>query len=171
MLVAHEQGDGDNGQSGGQRTDDGNELQHSADGTENQGVLDSHCAQKSGVRDERQCRQGELGADEVSQHLVEIVEHVFQKLTLRTRLNGRQQEVAERSSIFQEEDRQQRHDDEEPGLLGNVGQAQADPLGERCDFTAVADQKRLNDVRCWSCSSRVPLPSRSGDFAGTQLGE
>ena len=67
-----------------QGSDHGNEFQHSADGAEDERVGHSHRTQKRRIHDERQCGQRQLRADEVCQHLVQIVEHVFQKLALRT---------------------------------------------------------------------------------------
>ena len=83
------------------------------------------------------------------QHLVEIVEHIFQKLTLRPRLDGGEQEVAEGAAILQKEDRQERHDEEQPRLLGNVGDAQPDALREFRDVVLWATRK--------DCASSVVL--------------
>ena len=75
------------------------------------------------------------------QHLIQVVEDVFQELPLRARLDGGQQKITERAAVFQEENRKQGHDKEEPGLFGNVGNAQYDTLGDLGDVLAVADQK------------------------------
>ena len=83
MWVAQQQGDADNDQGGDQGADHGNEFQDSAQSAENQRVRDTHDAEKGGVHDQCQCGQGQLGADEVGEHLIEIVEHIFQKLALR----------------------------------------------------------------------------------------
>ena len=125
MWITQEQGHADNDQRGGQRPDHGNEFQHSAESTQNQRVGNTHDAKKSGVHDQSQRCQSQLGADEMGQHLIQIVEHVFQKLALRTGLDGGEQEVAERAAIFQEENRKQRDHEEKPRLLGDVGHAQA----------------------------------------------
>src|SRR5579862_379882 len=141
VFVAHQQRDANDDHGGGQRPDDGNEFQHSAENAQNQRVGNAHHAQYRGIHDEGQSGQGELSANEVGQHLVEIVEHVFEKLALRAGLDGREQEVAEVTAILQKKDRQQRHNKEKPGLLGDVCDTQSDALGELSDLVAVADQK------------------------------
>ena len=85
-------------------------------------------------------------------------------------MDGRQQEVAESASIFEEEDGEYRDHKEQPGLLGDVGHAQADALRQLRDLIAVADQERLRQV------SGLGVPAVLGaqllrDLTGTQLGE
>ena len=105
VLITHQQRDAHNDQGGCQRADDGNEFEHAAEGSQNQRVGNTHNAEDRGVHDQGQRGQRQLGADEVGQHLVEIVEHIFQKLPLRTGLDGGEKKVAERTAVSQEKDR------------------------------------------------------------------
>ena len=83
-----------------------------------------------------------MRADEVRQHLIEIVEHVLQKLPLGARLDRGEQEVAETAPIFQKENREQRHNEQQPCLFRDIGYAHTDPLCQGCDVILMADQKR-----------------------------
>jgi hypothetical protein len=104
--------------------------------------LHTHDAQKLGVDDKGEGRKSELRADEVRQHLIQIVEHVLQKLPLGARLDRGEQEVAETAPIFQKENREQRHNKQQPRLFRDIGYAHTDPLCQGCDVILVADQKR-----------------------------
>src|SRR5208282_238808 len=170
VRVTHQQGHADDDQARRQRSDDKDEFQHPANGAQNQRIGNSHRAENCGIHDQRQRGQSELGADEVGQHLVEIVEHVFQKFPLWPRLHASKQEVAEGPSVFQKKDRQQGHDKEKPGLFGDVGDAQAGALRQLRDFVAVAGQERLHQFGAVLAPAMF-LAELVGDVAGAELGE
>ena len=75
-------------------------LQQAADRAKNQEVLNSHHPEGGRVNDQAKRCQDQLGADEVGQHAVQIVEHVFQEFPLWPRLDGRKQKVAEGTAVF-----------------------------------------------------------------------
>ena len=75
------------------------------------------------------------------QHLVQIVENVLKKFALRAGLNCGKQKIAEGAAIFQKENGEQRNYEEQPRLLGHVGGAQSDVLGELGDLVAVTGEK------------------------------
>ena len=100
MFVAHQQRNRDDGESANEGAYDGDEFEHPSDCAQNQGVLNSHHSEKCGVHHQRKGRQSELGADEVRQHPVQIVEHVLEEFPLRPRLNRREREIAEGAAIF-----------------------------------------------------------------------
>ena len=62
------------------------------------------------------------------------------------------------------------HDEEQPGLLGDIGDPQSDALRQFGDVVAVADQERLQQV------GRSLVPAMLGaellrDLTGTELGQ
>ncbi len=118
----------------------------------------------------RRC-QRQLRADEVGQHLVEIVEHVLQKFSLRPRLDCGKQEVAEGAAIFQKENRQHRDHQEKPRLLGDIGHAEPHALRDLCDFVAMAHQERLRPVAVDFAFQPWSLPRVLGDLAGAEFVE
>ena len=91
-------------------------------------IRNSHRTQKYGVRHQGQRRQGQLGANELGEHLVQILEHVLQKLALRARLHQRKQHFMETAPIAQKKNGEDRHQKKQPHLLRRFGRAYADVL-------------------------------------------
>ena len=81
------------------------------------------------------------------QHLIEVAEHVLHELALRPRLDGGEQKIVKGPPVFKEEDGQKRDDDEEPGLFGEIGDAQPDTLGDLGNVIAMAGEKSLYKFR------------------------
>src|SRR5579863_1491423 len=106
----------------------------------------------------------------MGQHLVEVVQHVLQKFALRPGLDGGEKEIAEGAAVPEEEDRQEWYHQEQPGLLGNVSDAQPDSLRQLRDLVAMRHQERLDDIGAGFAPAVVG--SEFGrDLAGTELGQ
>ena len=121
---------------------------------------------KRHIGDERKSRQGQLGANELRQHLVQIAQHAFQKFALRTGMHKREQDFAERASVLEKECRQNRHDDQQPGLLGNIGHAQADALSQAKKVIPMVGQKR-RQLHSGRYAPALLLADLFGNLAGT----
>ena len=91
MLISQQQGDAHNDDCGGQRSHHGDEFEQAAGCAQYQRVRHAHAAKKCRVCNQSECRERQLRANEVGQHLIQIVEHSLQKLALRPRLHQRKQ--------------------------------------------------------------------------------
>ena len=82
MRIAAENGDHDHYDCRDQRPDHRHEFQRAAGRAEHQCVGHAHRSQYRGVDHQRKGGQRQLGANKLRQHLIQIVQHVFQKLAL-----------------------------------------------------------------------------------------
>ena len=95
MRITHQQCDADDDGCGDQRSHHRDKLHHSARRTKHQGIGNPGHFHEGQISDERKCRQHQLGADELRQHLIQIAQHAFQKFALRTGVHKREQDFAE----------------------------------------------------------------------------
>ena len=61
----------------------------------------------------------------MGQHLIQIVQHAFEKFALRTRLNDGNQNVTERPAVLEEKHGEDGDDEDHPCLLRDVGNTQS----------------------------------------------
>ena len=85
-----------------------------------------------------------MGADELREHLVEIVEHVFEKLALAAGLDEREGDAVEGVTIAQKEDGEDGDKEEHPDFLSRFGGADADALGEVGQILAMVVKEALD---------------------------
>ena len=141
---------------GGQRADHGNEFQHSAHRAQNQRVRNPHDAR------ERRSTATSVSAARVSWARMKCASIWLRSLSTFSRNSrcGRDWMVESRKSLkerpsFRKKIDSSGHDEEQPGLLGDVGNAQADALRQLRDLVAVADQERLREFGRGAGSSHV----------------
>ena len=89
MGIAHQQCDTEDHGGGNQGSDHRDEFQQSARGAQHQRVGNTRQFHERYVDDERECRQGQLGTDELGQHLVEIAQHALQEFPLGAGMHER----------------------------------------------------------------------------------
>ena len=124
---------------------------------------------------QRKRRQGQLGANELGEHLVQILEHILQKLPLRARLHQRHQHFMKAAAIAQKKNGQDRHQKQYPHFLCRFRRAHADALRQASQVIPATCQENLNTFlglcapAVFASDSCGELADLAGDLAGAGL--
>jgi len=153
VSITGEDSDDGHRDASDKRANNGDEFERAADRTKRQGVGNAHDSQHRRVSDKRQSGESELGANELRQHLIEVVQDILEKLALRARLDQRNHDRIEVVAVTEKEDGDDGHEKEHPQFLGGFGDAHTDALREGVEVLAMRGEKALNaDLRGYAPS-------------------
>ena len=108
----------------------------------------------------------------MGKHLVQVAKDILQELSLRARLDQRDQYLIEISRVHEEENRQNGDKKQYPYFLGSFRDPNADPLGDDYQFLAMvlqnflhADLRRLTPAALFADVDRdLPRTHFGGQF-------
>ena len=99
MTVSLDQGYAHDHDSSNQWTDHRNEFHHSASDTQYQGIGHAHGPHEGAVGHHRESGEGQLSADELGQHLVQVLQDALNEFALRARSGEGQYNFAELAAV------------------------------------------------------------------------